>query len=1560
MTGPHISPFDFSHAVAQQFDDRPTLRQVLGKQLLSLLLEQLPWLKAVEPPLPSADPLMLDSPDPDTPYWTTQPLVDRVLQALLDPEPLNIEALDGRHHNLGLTGDYRFTGSHDALDTRQLSGLSAALNDLVAQLPDAFCQAQLDYWRAPGHTGVSRDQWLQLLLKTALLRGMPLQGLDAQEQACVRGLLRGGWDQPPAFFVQASLSSGGLQFDEMQCSLLLLGEWDERLVCLWCAPSGQVRGFPSLDAFGQALRDELAQRYRFERMSWRRLPVEGNVFAQQAALLLETLFDRVDRLRHGRLAGVAELERRFAELSDPAVWFARYLDDTPAVTPPAGLVLGSQTDSFACSAALLWLGLAQLDADGVAALDGVQSLTDYARQRLNEQIHQQHRDDSSADDLVLELYLAHGVPGGAATGAGGGEPLVFAGSKTLTEFAIGNLGSLNGAIIRQVRRAQGGEAPAWLNADSAKALVTQVDIGGRYPAYVAGELDDPERRAVRVERFAREWRSALLFSAVSAKVDGKVSEVGLQCVVDFCAGHLAPAGPRMTLFPLAFRRSAKSAQRDKIQGMYVLFCAEPPRVLLYRPLYRQDTVREYVSLAALLEHIRESSVLQQSLLNWMAPQVRPIYDLGGFTEPHIASVGLDPYTLPERPAPAVLDIELWNNDLDERLYMANRDLLVELAGMQSVSAAQYRWQSLCEGAWLLFDVVTLAVRGPVATVAWLVQLLGSLESDLQALEQGGEFDRSAAVVDVLLNMGMMLLHAHQPGQAPIAVQALPEASVFEGPAAQRGAFSEISVVPAEGSSMGLEALASLPDRRLDFAWRGQRGFNWLPVERRQALQAMRSSVALNGLSPLASGADEGLYRVEGRLYAAMAGDAYLVERSAEGVRVVDERGDQGPWLVCVEGAWRVDGSLRLAGGVKPSGSQARLARRFQALREESAKLDRQVRDATQAFSTHSDSLMKLQDRHRKLSSLRAKEREKLEALPEGRDTASTQALIGQYDVRLAEWHAQIDRLRDESIRQLEEAVRGDMALIPLLATMREPKFAAERRAANWDEVLASRQTVVQANVIRNTDYVFHEVWGLVDYHQLAKLQEEIDGRPLLEVVDRYLKLRHEMQAVVDFQDRMLVMCEYLDELLADAPEDLVITATRPEQTLTVGQIIDQRKFSTVQFRFQQILNLGELALHLDNRAGQHLLAGYREELAGISLRNAAEAHGDLAFANLSLEDTITILQEAWDEYTAALLNSERIRAKGGALIEAPMLDRYREHVEKLKRDAGRRLVEAIREQEGGSASGRRTPYRVSSQPQRALRNREGQLLIGTEIEVDGQRVVEVRESFSQAVLARFDWVDHEWRQREHERERTSSTDDSAPVDSSLRVQALLDENEVICDKAQEYVKNDIKGALLVLLFERQVVKLDLAMGILRDEGASHSLIRALEMAGDRLRSQKNLLLTTLYTDTHYPSAEALQFLHAQQLLKVEYVARKTMANGNVFDEYKVMRLATPGAAQGRNLWVAHFHLPSADAYAEEFTQGHLKTWRQGRMSGSKEEGSNKRVHRGKLTLEQARGIIPFR
>ena len=1556
MIAPDIPTFDFKHAAALQFGDRPTLRQVASEQLLKVLLAELPWLAFVSPTLISADPLMLDSPEPDTDYWTTQPFVDRVLLALLEPPPLDIEPVDGRHHNLGLLATHRFAGSTSEFDTRQLSGVSNVLDNLVKQLPQLFCEAQLAYWSEQGSAGVSRDLWLQLLLKSALLRGLPLQALDKKEQACIRGLIRGGADQPSVWLVKATLTSATVTTEETLCNLLVTGEWDEQQVVLWCAPSGVVRSFGSLGAFGRALRDELAQRYSFEQLSWTRYAAEGNIFAQQVSLLLETLFNRVERLAYRGITDVTELEQRFAQLSDPSSWFISYADDTAAVQPPPGWRRSTAENSFACHAGLLQLALDQLDSDGVAALDGVQTLNEYAREQLVEQIHADYSDDSSPDDLLLDLYLARGEPGGPAAGAGGGEPLVFVGSKSLTEFAIGNLVSLKGAAIEKVRRRDGSEAPPWLDAEAARRLVTQVDIGGRYPAYVAGQLDDSGRRPERIRRFAREWRSALLQSAITAKLDGKVKEGGLQCVVDYCAGHVDPDTPRMMLIPLAFRRSQHSRQSDPVHCMYMLFCAEPSLVLLYRPLFRQDTLREYASLPAVLEHVRESRLLQAGILDWMDPAVRSVYDNGGFSEPHVTAIGIDPYALPERPEPVELAIEFWRNNVDERLYAANRDVLLMLADQQSVSNAESRWQTLCEGAWLLFDVATLLVRGPVASVAWLVQSLSALQADLQALEQGNDFERSAAIADLLLNMGMTLLHAHHPKLEVTPESGLPDASAFECPPPQSGAFSELAVKPVQSAESAGEVLPAYFGQYTDFSFRGRQGFNSLPLRQREKLLAMRSSVSLNGVKPHTVGDAAGLYQMGDSYYASLAGEVYRVELSSIGARVVDAQGRYGAWLIPFDGVWRVNAGMGI-GGMEASALSLNISKRFKKLSSSASALEVQARSLRTEFATLGKSIIAQRDKLSKLQGIRAGAQAKVDEQPQGSDTAAARAAISQYDERIAQWQADLLNLRKETVAKLEQVLHKEEQLLPLLTAMQEAKYATERAAGHWGTIVPETEVALRVRLIRDSHFVFRELQTLAEIRELSELQERLIAATGDEIIEVYLLWRSKLEVLAGFKDRMLLAYERLDNLLANASDELQINGLLGGETLTVRQMISLRNVSTVQLRFNQIITLADLSLHDDVAGVGETLATYRSELKGSSLRNAAGAHGVLDFVNLSAEDRIGILQEAWDEYSAAILNSSSILTAGGQHIEPAMLERYRAHVEKLKLDAGRRLVEAVQEQEGSAATGTRAPYSASSDQHRVVRNNQGQLLIGTEVEQDGQRIVEIRESFSNEVLATFDWVDGQWRQRQAQ--PIPSPGPAPSTDLAMRVQALLDENAVIESKAKAYVANDIKAGLLAQLFDGQLEKLDRVVADLREEGSGDALVRQLESAADRLRSDKNLQLTTLYTGTHYPSAQALQFLHQQGLIKVEYIARKTMHDGSTFDEYKIMRLTKPGDSQGRNLWAAHFHFLAADAFAEEFTHGHLKTWRQRSMSNRAESAAGERVHRGRLTLEQARGIIPF-
>ncbi|PYC26056.1 dermonecrotic toxin domain-containing protein [Pseudomonas mosselii] len=1550
MNSASLPIFDFKTAVAREFAGRPTLRQIASRQLLSVLLEQLPWLAHVQPALESADPLMLDSPDPDTGYWTTAPFVDVVLQAMLDGKPLTLEPLGERHCNLGLLATHRFAGSSSEFDTRRLTGGSAALNALLGRLPEHFYQAQVDYWEAPGSCGQSRDRWLQLLLKMALLRNLPLQALDRQQQACVRGLIKGGAEQPPVFVVQANLGLGERQFRMMQAGLLVVGEWDEREVVLWCAPSSQVRAFASLEDFALALRDELALRFDFDVMTWDRHQLEGNVFAQQSALLLSLMLDDMARLHSGGL-GLARLEECFAALSDPARWFidGYYLEEYTRLATPPGVDFAPGQDNFEFQEALLDVALAQAESEGVAALDGILDLHGYARQRLRERMLADHPLEANyyPDDLIIELAIARGVPGGAGVGSGGGEPLEPAGEKTLTEFALGNLVSLGGAGILGIRHRDDQLIMPWMTADYIKSLVQSVDIGGRYPDYVAQALDDTATRPARNRRFAREWRQSLVFAALSAKLDRRITQAGLQCVVDFCRGHIDNRSPTITLLPLIFKRQPASAKQDLVGGMYVLSGTEPGVVLLYRPLYGGDPLREYASIEMMMASIRTDQGLQQSMLAWMDPAVRHVYDNGGFAEPHVSSVGIDPYDIPQRPRGAELMVQSWQTEVDEKLYIANRELLVRLGDWQSVSDVESRWALLRQGAWLLFDVVALLLKGPVATVAWLLQAIGSVDADVVALDQGTSEERCAATVDLILNMGMALLHARLPKRVAVTRQSLAVYATFDGPPAQDGGYAAARVVPSQGK-VGmpgpLKPVADAMHVNVDFSWRGAQGFNWLSMQQRANLMAMRSQVALEGLQASAGG----LYEVAGNQYASMLGESFAVSVLPEGVRIKGREGQAGPWLVLEHGVWRIDARLRLVGGMPGDA----MFQRFTKLQRSAGRLSAAANQDSVAFTKAAAGVLQLQGKVEALEQLVSRENARRDAARESEDAsmdwAASERVLKGYQERLAELGPQVKQQRLQSIDHIEASVRHDKQQLDILKTMLEPKYGGYRKGG-FEADIQAQQAELRTAIIRSTDFIMSELWRIAEYPRINDLAHSVEGLSLAEARPAYRQLRGELAVVVEYQERMLVAQGTLDSLLSDAPRSLDIGLGGTSRT--VAELVAGRTFSVVDLRYHHALNLADLALRLDAAQGQRQLARFKAGLSNVRLTSAAGAHGELLMSNLAMTDRITILQEAWDEYATAIVNSLHIERTGGNLVEVAMLKRYRGQMELLKEDAGRRLLEAIAEQEGGAVKTAEAVYPVSVEVQRAVRNRDGQLVIATEVQdADGNTVLEVRAPVTKRVVQVFELRNGRWLEREREEEGSNLLDDS-PTEAGAQVQVLLQEHAEILEMARSYVS----GEALDRLLTQQGEKLRRAAAAL--QGGSEALAAELQGALDALSTQRNELLTALYSNTKYPTAAALRFLYERNLLRVDYVRRDTSRSTSPFDEFKITLLNPAAVRRERPIWAAHFHLGSQTAHLEDFTFAHLKLWSQRFQGHAYEVASGERVHRGPLVRADIAGII---
>ncbi|UTL81598.1 dermonecrotic toxin domain-containing protein [Pseudomonas putida] len=1545
---------DFRRAVATEFLSRPTLRSVLSQQVLELLVPCHATLAGAG--LPDAESLILNIPahiasGPQTyDAWTPRPLLEVMLEALHARQPLASLGADGGDFLLAVREPWFLrdqAGNPLPSGAISIGAQLAELDDLLLLLADSFCQAQVDFWKAPGSQGVSRDLWLQHLLKRVLLHNLPLQGLDEQQRQCLLSLLKNHGSTPSVFLVQVQLDKDV----QWLPNLLVRGEWDEREVFLWCAPSSLVRAFSSLDLFAKALRDELAERQRFESMAWHRYELEGDVFAQQSSLLLEIMLDDIERLRYAQLPNCSLLERDFAALSDPARWFIEGYGQASGaqIALPPGLRHSSAANGFAYQRGVFELALAQAQSEGSGALEDVLDLRSYTRQVLRAQMLADFPVEANyfSDDLVLQLTINAGWPGGA--GVGPGDSTVEHRSMTLTEFAIGNLWSLQNAQLTAVTHRENQLIMDWMNADYVKSLVQRVDIGKHYPTYVARKLDDPATQAERIKRFGREWRCSLLFSALYARLQGELSDAGLQCVTDFCHGYLDPQLPALMLMPLAFRREAGEIEQDEVSGMYVLFATEPARVLLYRPLYNETPLLEFASLDLMMAAIRRPGPLQDSVLEWMSPASRAVYAYGGFYEPHWPGPILNTQLLPERGHPPTFAAQFWRNDVDVKLYMANRNLLVELADRESVSNAESRWAILVRGAWLLFDVVTLMLRGPVAGVAWLVQAISGLHNDLAALRDGSAFERSAAVVDLLLNACMALMHLRLP-QLPLGepVQNIP----------RRGAMpawggAEALVVPVQGKVGVPGGLAQHGSTRLDFSWRGAQGFNVLSPQQRKVVSGMRVEQSLEGLEPLAAGPGRGLYRVGEHYYLTLGDGVYRATFEEQGLRMVGADGVMGPWLAFEHGQWRVDRGLRLRGGMPRS--------RLEALKEENRKKVEQLKSEESVLANQHNALAETLNRHRDLLNEKDKRIAVLEAVTEP-DELTTREL--ELTRRLRK---QIHLKIIYEVKGLAESSLKHEQVINSLFNMRHEDSA-------YSIVVAGQRSLIRQSLIENISVFYNEMAKIINAEDLANLAEQVVIHPESEEeISQYKHFRSVLEEVIQWEVDLVDMSRLLDALLEETLKDDTFvfkdddTQERINKDNELKGTIEARRLSAIDLDFRLLQDLAEASLERLADVEERVLSQYLDYLAGDSLKSAGNAHGDLAGSELSLAERIEVLSGILEGYEEAAAMADYLGSVGGAAIRQEALQLYKKTLHGLQRAAQGDLAQAVREQElCEPAPPRPTVYAPRGGRRKLVRTQRGRKVLAQEVEVDGVAIVQQRDERTQHVLKTFHQRGSEW--VEDVPQPAESEPPFSPLEPRLarkRAQALLAEVERINKLARSFFQAEQPNSLATVV-DGHLEKLRHALSTLPRMSPEDALFENLGEAIERLQATRRDLLTGIYLSTDHPDARSLKFLLDNNQVTVQRAGpRKALAAGDYLDVYEVRRLPRAGQGQGDGLWEAHFHYPDIGTPARQFSKGHLKLWAQrklGRLAQLRAATSGEdlvAIYRGDLRLNQVEGLIPF-
>ncbi|WP_460417304.1 dermonecrotic toxin domain-containing protein [Pseudomonas sp. microsymbiont 2] len=1599
-------------AVARQFAHRPTLRQVLGRECFKILVRHYPLVISSYPHLDSLAGFTLMRARDATGWVRYTPLLDYLLEVFLVGGQV---ALTDDDH-LSLNPPHRFRAAEvitrdmsPSAVNLHLSQLNDDLDQLLSGLVDRFQQAQVSFWNgSEADVGVVRVDWMMQMLKAALARNVEHQGLSEPIKTLLYGVLMGNSGTVQVHAVECCMTVDGSEYRELLPNLLISGEAEEGSLLVWCEPSASVQVFDDILGFAEALRNSLAARYRFDTLSWSRSLLQGDPFSGQARLLLQCTLERVERLKLWQADTIHALEACFEIWSDPSRDLPETVGpslDLPTVELPAWLSQASSADRFEYQMALQEQGARQALSKGVTSLDGIETLHAYTVRRLSERMQADHPQRTPYDPDQLLITLAVPDP---AVDVELPAALKPARRLSLTELAYTQPSVEALEVVTGVTRADGQAVNGWMNPAYVNQLVAGADIGGTYPAYAGRLLDDSAGQADRIARFATEWRSALLFQALRAKIEGHLDEECWQVVAAFCRSTRDFA-EYLSIAPLAFKCAPGAKSADKVLGMFVIRFNLLDKWILYRPMYETQAILPFAGLDALMVKLRETGELQQNVLDWLPDDVRSVYDNGGFSRPHLHDAlksimhlltletdNVATY-LESLREPAKATPKFWLADLDARMYQARGQMLLMLASRQTVSNAQRRWAIANQMGWLLFNLVTPMLPGPLAAVTWLAALVHSLPDDFRALASGDDAQKSLALVDVLNNLAMLLVHGQgaKDGQATLAVndnsvtlQGPPRRMVpWEAPASvfgeQAGLSGEdvdvqasrpVRVVEAPAPEQAMEDRAAL--QACD--WNEQR-FNVLTPSLRAQLATYEASISLSGRLVERQWPMRGLVKVDGHLYLALDGRPYEVRVDWGSARIVTSDGREGPWLRPGGEGWELDLGLRGGSGRGRAAGAASSTRRNQAKGQEILK---KISACNTTIRGMNDNISKMQETLNKDNADLKLQRAAVHAPG---STAYKRMAVLEASVK-----SQLVTIRETA--QKREGIRYSMMvhnddLLALLDKAKKGKVPF----LNHDERYG-----VSLRLLVGEGFTLLSV--LTKANRSPELSEarERAFAANSDLAVEWPIYQRALREAVENEELMIRALALIDKRVVELPPEAQVSYL--ENSFSREQLIEQRQQTYVDYRFHAALGYANLALDVTRVTDVHRLARVSRQLAGLSLRVVSAAHRNVLMSDVSIDDRLEILQTAWRRYGNAIVKADVLLHRDTETYDPEMIRRYKARMNELKDAMAADLLRAQAQAEGEPVAVEISPYPVKT-GYRAVRTRAQILVIASEVvQEDGTTVLQVIEPLSNRVLLQFEANEHgDWVQTggaadlalgdesgsesgsvsrteavsrpvsESEAESESDTESSSSSDTAsatagggkgaqlidiarhLETQALADSARVEAI-ARGYLDGDAGSEALIELVNGHLQQLEDARAALQRAGEQTERIEA-RIA--QWQTNKENWLTQLYKGTAYPDLEALRFLFEHGRLRITYRSRSVIANGSAMDEYMIHWLNTPhGSGKGTELWVAHFHFDHQGDVATAFTRGHLKIASQRMKKGPG-------VNYGRITYEQVKDIIPF-
>lgn len=1569
----------FKQSVAACFSKRPSLRDVLSKEAFQTISDRYPWLQRNHPHITSLDPfVILHAPASTGDLPRQSGLLDELLRHFLAKERVQPSAAD----KLSISPPHVFQIQEQGPDNiRQpeiipdLTKLSDDFDTVLGALIPTFQQAQIGFWNGLDEDSqASRMLWLEHTIKAALLENLPRQGLADDEKAAMYALLDGVFDSLAVEAIQVTLGTDGEARTVTLPDLLLITTSGTRNLVLQCKPCGSVHRHVDLPSFATALQRQLAQSYRFEALSWAHTPVIGRPFAFQARQLLNGILDDIGRLRIGGLATVDELERQLRQVSDPSAHFFDLPSQertAPAVRPPRWLLNASTEDRYAYHTALLDLAANQGRSKGCTSLSDVEDIRDYAARRLRETLQARYPDKAVHDPNEVHIRISQAIIGAGTQGQS-----LFLRTVPLTDLAISRLRLEAGEVMTGLSFEDGSPVKDWLSIEQIRALIHQVDIGAHYPTYLQDQVRTEPRRSERIRQHAREWRYALRFSTLKAKIERQLGETASQAMLRFCQG-MDNGADLLRIAPLAFLCAPGASASDVAHGMFIIEIPASGSWVLYRPFYADRALQEFPTLELLMDAVRSRGALQESVLAWLDDDARPIYQNDGFKHPHLhpnitalthllnVPVELLDGLLQRLRRPVQVLFQAWTEDLATHLFNARIDTMLLASASNSVSNAQEVRALVKEAAWAIFNTVTQLWHGPMTTLAWLVVALSAAKEDVEALIKRSGDNKIVAAIDLLTNMALLL--AHRPATPP----ANSEAAVtlrFSGPAPKEESPPPALEQPQE-KPWQAPVEAPQPTRVRVESWHDEQRLSNLSVQERQSLAQLQASQSLEGHAPLTRGRLRGLFNIAGRYYVKLGDDVYEVietwngmqiigpepsssewvsqwDGAPDGYHIVGRERPKGPWLTRWHGQWTLN--LTLFGGMPRNrlSINAENRQRFDTLSATATTNQQALNQMAPLMERSQVQLQVYDDLAREYSMA-------VDALPAHERDTPPPALQLQRQALKVQRLRHLPEIRASALylERQSTLLHGNIEVFKEMAEPRFSKFDTRapnrRRYGNW-----------YGAAIENDMLLCRRLLEQVDHQALSAQSIGLPRVPeTAEQIQQYLDYCERVRDSSQASRRLLVVSQRLDRTLAQVLPDPKIEFA--DKATKLAQTIRRRTYSTLVIRAQLLSDLAYLAVdktRLSADTAEHLLA-MRAPLSGIEFSRTIWSHDGLEATEETAQVKAELLEDILQKYRTVLDRAQYMKTLDSPALVADVLDEYIRELSTITQITEQQLSATLTNLDSGISPPPPTPYhRPATIRRRVIRVDRGRPLL-VEIDQVGNRAIQ-RSAFNQEPAGSFAQRDGVWhavpeqaRPARHDRAqlRQRASRLLAEVDGKIAFAAhYADEPNSLADFL-EWPAGDMREV------QQQLTELNNPL--------DSSLVDLLRAAVDRVNHERLRLLTDAYLNTRHPDGKALRFLAEQKRFRIrQTVIRRQLRHANDYlDVYEIRDVQAPQ----RLLWEAHFHYPSLEARGHDFVKGHLKFWDAG-VRGRKallEQAASAReriaIYRGDLRLEQVIGIIPF-